>query len=882
MTKNLVIVESPAKAKTIEGFLGKDFTVKSSFGHIRDLVKKGFGVDIENNFTPTYEVQPDKEKVIAELKKLSKGADMVWLASDEDREGEAISWHLYETLNLNKSKTKRIVFHEITKPAIIKAIENPREIDINLVNAQQARRVLDRLVGFELSPILWRKVRPSLSAGRVQSVAVRLIVEREREIQKFVSTSAFKISALFKVGSGLLKAELDKRFNTEAEAKAFLEKCKTSGFTIESLETKPARRSPAAPFTTSTLQQEAARKLGFSVAQTMQVAQRLYEAGKITYMRTDSVNLSETAMEQANKAIHQNYGAKYYNPRKYKNKSKGAQEAHEAIRPTYIDRSVIEGERNEQRLYDLIWKRTIASQMSDAELEKTTAKVKVSGTSELFVAQGEVLKFDGFLKVYMEGSDDDETDEENSSMLPPMKVGEKLESQEISAIQRFTHHPARYTEASLVKKLEELGIGRPSTYAPTISTVQKRNYVEKTDREGATRQFVQLSLINKSIKKDIKSENTGAEKSKLFPTDIGIVVNDFLLQYFPTILDFNFTAKVEEEFDEIAEGNLDWQKMLKDFYKPFHKTVETTTENSERASGERVLGIDPVSGKPVSVRIGRFGPLAQIGETTEGSEEKPRFASLRKNQSIETITLEDALDLFKLPLNLGTYEGKEVVIGVGRFGPYIKLDDTFISIPRTIDPLSLDMDGAIEIINEKKLADAPVAKYKGKPVTKGKGRFGPFIKYEGLFINVPRAYDFDNLSQNDINELIEKKLDKEANRYIQNWPDEKIAIENARWGPIIKFGKLVLKLIKDKGGKFTPEELSGLSLEDVKKMILAQVPKAFDEKGAKKSAAKKIISATQSKEQSLKKAASKKTLPVKKVTAKKAAVKKTTKKSNKK
>ena len=882
MTKNLVIVESPAKAKTIEGFLGKDFTVKSSFGHIRDLVKKGFGVDIENNFTPTYEVQPDKEKVIAELKKLSKGADMVWLASDEDREGEAISWHLYETLNLNKSKTKRIVFHEITKPAIIKAIENPREIDINLVNAQQARRVLDRLVGFELSPILWRKVRPSLSAGRVQSVAVRLIVEREREIQKFVSTSAFKISALFKVGSGLLKAELDKRFNTEAEAKAFLEKCKTSDFTIESLETKPAKRSPAAPFTTSTLQQEAARKLGFSVAQTMQVAQRLYEAGKITYMRTDSVNLSETAMEQANKAIHQNYGAKYYNPRKYKNKSKGAQEAHEAIRPTYIDRSVIEGERNEQRLYDLIWKRTIASQMSDAELEKTTAKVKVSGTSELFVAQGEVLKFDGFLKVYMEGSDDDETDEENSSMLPPMKVGEKLESQEISAIQRFTHHPARYTEASLVKKLEELGIGRPSTYAPTISTVQKRNYVEKTDREGATRQFVQLSLINKSIKKDIKSENTGAEKSKLFPTDIGMVVNDFLLQYFPTILDFNFTAKVEEEFDEIAEGNLDWQKMLKDFYKPFHKTVETTTENSERASGERVLGIDPVSGKPVSVRIGRFGPLAQIGETTEGSEEKPRFASLRKNQSIETITLEDALDLFKLPLNLGTYEGKEVVIGVGRFGPYIKLDDTFISIPRTIDPLSLDMDGAIEIINEKKLADAPVAKYKGKPVTKGKGRFGPFIKYEGLFINVPRAYDFDNLSQNDINELIEKKLDKEANRYIQNWPDEKIAIENARWGPIIKFGKLVLKLIKDKGGKFTPEELSGLSLEDVKKMILAQVPKAFDEKGAKKSAAKKIISATQSKEQSLKKAASKKTLPVKKVTAKKAAVKKTTKKSNKK
>ncbi|MDO8999159.1 MAG: type I DNA topoisomerase [Bacteroidota bacterium] len=890
MAKNLVIVESPAKAKTIEGFLGKDFTVKSSFGHIRDLVKKGFGVDIENNFTPTYEVQPEKEKVIAELRKLSKGADMVWLASDEDREGEAISWHLYETLGLTKKNTKRIVFHEITKPAILKAIENPREIDINLVNAQQARRVLDRLVGFELSPILWRKIRPSLSAGRVQSVAVRLIVEREREIQQFKSTSAFKVSALFKVGSGILKAELDKRFSTEAEAQAFLEKCKAAAYTIESLETKPAKRSPSAPFTTSTLQQEAARKLGFSVAQTMQVAQRLYEAGKITYMRTDSVNLSETAMEQASKAINANYGAKYFNPRKFKTKSKGAQEAHEAIRPTYIDRSVIEGERNEQRLYDLIWKRTIASQMSDAELEKTTAKVKISGATELFVAQGEVLKFDGFLKVYMEGTDDEDSDEENSSILPPMKVGEKLVSQEITATQRFTHHPARYTEASLVKKLEELGIGRPSTYAPTISTVQKRNYVEKTDREGTPRNFTQLILANQTIKKETKTENTGAEKSKLFPTDIGMVVNDFLLQYFPNILDFHFTAKVEEEFDEIAEGNLDWQKMLKNFYTPFHKTVETTTENSERASGERSLGVDPVSGKPIIVRIGRFGPLAQIGETIEGSEEKPRFASLRKQQSIETITLEEALDLFKLPLNLGTYEGKEVVIGVGRFGPYIKLDESFISIPRTIDPLSLDMEGAIAIIKEKQLADAPVAHYDGKPITKGKGRFGPFIKYEGLFINVPRAYDFDNLSQSDMDELIEKKLEKEANRYIQNWPEEKIAIENARWGPIIKFGKLVLKLIKEGGGKYTPEELAKLDLEEVKKMIVAQVPKAFDKKGAKKAAkkspakkavvkslpAKKVIAKTTT----LKKAASKKATPVKKAVANKAVIKKVIKKSS--
>lgn len=874
MAKNLVIVESPAKAKTIEGFLGKDFTVKSSFGHIRDLVKKGFGVDIENNFTPTYEVQPDKEKVIAELRKLSKGADMVWLASDEDREGEAISWHLYETLGLTKKNTRRIVFHEITKPAILNAIENPREIDINLVNAQQARRVLDRLVGFELSPILWRKIRPSLSAGRVQSVAVRLIVEREREIQKFISTSAYKVSALFKIGNGILKAELDKRFNTEAEAQAFLEKCKIASYTIESLETKPAKRSPAAPFTTSTLQQEAARKLGFSVAQTMQVAQRLYEAGKITYMRTDSVNLSETAMNQANKAINANYGAKYYNPRKYKNKSKGAQEAHEAIRPTYIDRTAIEGERNEQRLYDLIWKRTIASQMSDAELEKTTAKVKVSGATELFVAQGEVLKFDGFLKVYMEGTDDEDTDEENSSMLPPMKIGEKLEAQEISATQRFSHHPARYTEASLVKKLEELGIGRPSTYAPTISTVQKRNYVEKTDREGTPRNYVQLVLTKGNLKKETKTENTGAEKSKLFPTDIGMVVNDFLLQYFPTILDFNFTAKVEEEFDEIADGNLDWQKMLKSFYTPFHKTVETTSENSERASGERTLGKDPVSGKPVTVRIGRFGPLAQIGETIEGSEEKPRFASLRKTQSIETITLEEALDLFKLPMNLGVYEGKEVIVGVGRFGPYIKLDDAFISIPRTIDPLTLEMEGAIAIIKEKELADAPVAQYKGKGVTKGKGRFGPFIKYEGLFINVPRAYDFDNLSQKDIEELIEKKLAKEANRYIQNWEEEKISIENDRWGPIVKFGKLKLKLIKDGGGKYTPDELSKLSLDKVKEMIVAQVPKAFDKKGGKKAPAKKAVVKTLPTTKAtaktvVKKAASKKAAPVKKAVAKK-------------
>jgi DNA topoisomerase-1 len=879
MSKNLVIVESPAKAKTIEGFLGKDFTVRSSFGHIRDLVKKGYGVDIENNFAPTYEISEGKEKVISDLRKLSKSADMVWLASDEDREGEAISWHLAETLNLDPKKTKRIVFHEITKSAIQKAIENPRSIDINLVNAQQARRVLDRLVGFELSPILWRKVRPSLSAGRVQSVAVRLIVDREREIQNFKSTSAFKVVALFSTGKANLKAELDKRFNTEQEAQAFLEKCKAASFIIESLETKPAKRSPSAPFTTSTLQQEAARKLGFSVSQTMVVAQKLYEAGKITYMRTDSVNLSETAMNQADKAINANYGAKYFQPRQYKTKSKGAQEAHEAIRPTYIDRQFVEGERNEQRLYDLIWKRTIASQMSDAELEKTTAKIKVSTTSELFVAQGEVLKFDGFLKVYMESTDDEETEatSENSSILPPVQQGQTLQNLEITATQRFTHHPARYTEASLVKKLEELGIGRPSTYAPTISTVQKRNYVEKTDREGHSRNFINLVLVKNNIVKETKTENTGAEKSKLFPTDIGMVVNDFLIQYFPDILDFHFTAKVEEEFDEIADGKLDWTKMLKTFYSPFHKTVEKTIDNSERASGERVLGVDPASGKPIFVRIGRFGPLAQIGETIEGGE-KPRFASLRKDQRMEMITLEEALDLFKLPAHLGTHNDKDVSVNLGRFGPYVKYGEQFISIPKGEDPFKVDMERAIQLIAEKEVADAPIAFYKGEPVTKGKGRFGPFIKLGGLYINVPRAYDFDNLSQSDIDELASKKLEKEANRFIQKWDDDKIAIENGRWGPFIRFGKLMLKLErKANGDKYVAEELTTMSLDEVKRMILDQMPTAFDKKGAKKTAAKKAtVKQAAAKKPTAKKVAIKKT--VKKAAVKKVAKKKATKK----
>lgn len=840
MAKNLVIVESPAKAKTIEGFLGKEYTVKSSFGHVRDLVKKGYGIDVEKKFNPTYEVQPDKLRVIEELKKLSQKAEMVWLASDEDREGEAISWHLYETLGLKKKNTRRIVFHEITKEAIQAAIANPREIDINLVNAQQARRILDRLVGFELSPILWRKIRPSLSAGRVQSVAVRLIVEREREIQAFNSTSSFKVTALFLVdGKSTVKAELDQRFKTEQEAYGFLESCKSAEFRIRSLETKPARRTPSAPFTTSTLQQEASRKLGFSVSQTMLIAQKLYEAGKITYMRTDSVTLSENAIAQTKTAIEKNYGVRYYQPRQYKTKSKSAQEAHEAIRPTYIKNQTVDGERNEQRLYDLIWKRTVASQMADAELEKTTARIGISTGPSEFVAQGEVLRFEGFLKLYIEGQDDEE-DEENSSILPPLKEGEKLSLKEIQALQRFTHHPPRYTEASLVKKLEELGIGRPSTYAPTISTVQKRNYVEKGDREGQPRQYAVLTFDGTTVHKDIKTENTGAEKSKLFPTDIGMVVNDFLIQYFPEIMDFHFTARVEEEFDEIAEGKMLWTDMLEEFYKPFHKDVESTIDNSERASGERSLGTDPVSGKPVIVRIGRFGPLAQIGENDEESGEKARFASLRKEQSIETISLEDALDLFKLPMSVGDYKGKDVVVAVGRFGPYVKYDEQFISIPRGEDPMKVDLDRAIELIREKELADAPIATYKGQAVTKGKGRFGPYLKMGNLFVNVPRAYDFENLSQNDIAELIGKKLEKEANRFIQQWPEEKIALENGRWGPFIRFGKDMLRLGKNKGGeKFSPEELSALSLEEVKKMIEQQKPDAFEKKSKKESASKK-------------------------------------------
>ncbi len=765
MAKNLVIVESPAKAKTIEGFLGKDFLVKSSFGHVRDLVKKGQAVDTANKFQPKYEISPDKEKVVSELKKLSKEAQVVWLATDEDREGEAISWHLSEALGLDDKKTKRIVFHEITKSAILNAIASPRTIDKHLVDAQQARRILDRLVGFELSPILWKKIKPSLSAGRVQSVAVRLIVEREREISSHISISSYKVSAIFTSAGNNFKAELKNNFKSADEAREFLKKCSNADFTITSLETKPAKKSPSAPFTTSTLQQEASRKLGFSVKRTMVVAQKLYESGKITYMRTDSVNLSETALDQARKTIGGNYGEKYINIRHFKTKSKGAQEAHEAIRPTYLEHSSVEAERDEARLYELIWKRTIASQMADAELEKTTAVIAISTATENFVAQGEVIKFDGFLKIYMESSDDDDEenpDETKEGMLPVLKMNQKLEVNAITATQRFTHHPSRFTEASLVKKLEELGIGRPSTYAPTISTVQDRGYVVKEDREGKPRNFDLFTLRNKQITEEVKTENTGAEKSKLFPTDIGMVVTDFLSKHFPNIMDYHFTAKVEMEFDEIAEGKVQWQKMLETFYKPFHKTVEQTEETSERASGERLLGVHPESGKNIYARIGRFGPLVQIGEADEVEK---KFASLKKDQRLEAITLEDALELFKLPRIAGQFEDKDMKIAIGRFGPYIQHNSLFFSIPKEDDPHKLSPERAVEIILAKRKSDAEkeIKSFRGEgreDIRILNGRWGPYFCIGKSNYKIPKDREPVSLS---LEECIALAEDQEKN-----------------------------------------------------------------------------------------------------------------------
>lgn len=739
MSKNLVIVESPAKAKTIEGFLGNDYIVKSSFGHVRDLVKKGLGVDVNNKFLPNYEVSEDKIKVVNELKKIATKAETVWLATDEDREGEAISWHLYETLNLDKNKTKRIVFHEITPGAIKNAIKNPRSIDINLVDAQQARRILDRLVGFELSPVLWKKVKPSLSAGRVQSVAVRLIVEREREINNFVSENYFKVTALFTTQKGdTFKADVARRIASKEEAQQILETCKGAQFKVADLQTSPAKKTPAAPFTTSTLQQEASRKLGFSVAQTMSIAQRLYESGKITYMRTDSVNLSETALQASKEEILKSFGKDYHFERQFKTKSKSAQEAHEAIRPTYFNVQRIDGDNQEKKLYELIWKRTVASQMSDAQLEKTNVQIKNNNNSENFVANGEVLKFDGFLKLYIESTDDENT-EEQEGMLPAMKVNDDLNYQEIKATQKFTYHPPRYTEAALVKKLEELGIGRPSTYAPTISTVQKRGYVVKEDREGVKRNFDVILLKNNQIHATVETMNTGAERSKLFPTDIGIVVTDFLTANFDEIMDYNFTALVEKEFDEIAEGNLKWQKMLESFYKPFHIHVENTVENSDRASGERMLGKDPVSGKNVFARIGRFGPVIQIGDAD--ADEKPRFASLNSNQRLESITLEDAMELFKLPRVVGSFENKEMIVAAGRFGPYVRHDGAFYSLTKEDDPMTITEPRAVELIQAKRKKDSErvINHFKEQDIQILNGRWGPYIAANDKNYKIPKG-----------------------------------------------------------------------------------------------------------------------------------------------
>lgn len=760
MEKNLVIVESPAKAKTIEKFLGKDFHVMSSYGHIRDLKKKDFSIDVENNFEPIYEVPDDKKKIVSELKAAVKKANTVWLASDEDREGEAISWHLFETLELKEENTKRIVFHEITKNAILEAIKNPRKIDKNLVDAQQARRVLDRIVGFELSPVLWRKIKPALSAGRVQSVAVRLIVEREREIQNFNSEASYRVVGVFsKVENGQtyeIKAEYNKRLKTKEEALELLEKLKSSIFSIEDVVTRPAKKSPAAPFTTSTLQQEASRKLGFSVGQTMMVAQRLYESGKITYMRTDSVNLSGLAIGTAKTEVIDQYGEKYHKSRQYSTKSKGAQEAHEAIRPTYISEHEIEGTAQEKKLYNLIWKRTIASQMADVELERTTANISVSNTDGKFVANGEVIKFDGFLRVYLEGTDD-ENGEKEDGILPPVKKGEVLEMQEVSATERFSQRPARYSEASLVRKMEELGIGRPSTYAPTISTIINREYVEKKSIDGEKRNFNVLLLKKGKIKDSEKTETTGADKNKLFPTDIGIVVNDFLVEYFPSIIDYNFTAKVEEGFDKIAEGKAKWNKSISDFYDVFHPIVEETANmRMEHKAGERVLGVDPKSGRQVSVKIGRYGAMAQIGTPEE--DEKPLFASLQKSQSIESITLEETLKLFELPRNIGEFRDKDVVIGIGRFGPYIRHNNKFVSIPKGVDPLEIQLEEAIELIEDKERKDKEKTIKlfeEDSDLQVLNGRYGPYIKYQNSNYKIPKTTDPKKLTLEECKRIIE-------------------------------------------------------------------------------------------------------------------------------
>ena len=811
MAKNLVIVESPAKAKTIEKFLGNDFKVASSFGHISDLPSKDLGVNVEGDFKPKYEISKDKKTVVKNLKDLADKSETVWLASDEDREGEAIAWHLFRLLKLDENKTRRIVFNEITKSAIQNAIENPRAIDYNLVDAQQARRVLDRIVGYELSPVLWRKIKSGLSAGRVQSVSVRLIVEKEREIKNFNSESVYRVDAEFKTNAGdNFKAKLDKTFKTKEEAESFLNNNKNSNFSVEDLEKKPLKKSPSPPFTTSTLQQEASRKLYFSVSKTMTVAQRLYESGLITYMRTDSVNLSNFAKDSAEKHITSAYGNQYSTKNSYQTKSKGVQAAHEAIRPTNFstlgDKIL---DNDQKRLYELIWKRAIASQMSDANLEKTNVKIKSSSNENTFTATGQIVKFDGFLKLYTEGKDNDS--EDNNGILPNIQINEDLAYNFINATQRFSRPPFRYTEASLVKKLEDLGIGRPSTYAPTISTIQNRGYVEKGVIDGEKRNYIQLSLVNNQISESQLEEKVGSDKGKLVPTDIGMIVTDFLINHFENIMDYNFTANVEENFDHIAEGKQEWTSMMKEFYKDFHPIVENVNKNAERQSGKRVLGIHPENNREISVKLGKFGPMVQVG--TVEDEEKPTFASLPPEFQIESVTLEQALDLFSLPRELGEYNNEIVLANNGKYGPYIKYGKKFVSIPKGISPLSIELNDALDLIKIKEKSEAPIYNYEGLDVQKGKGKFGPFIKWNNMFINVGKKYNWENLSENEIIELIEEKKKKEKEKIIHNWSDENIRVEKGKWG---KFYLIKGKIRKEISKSI---DINALTLDDAKQML---------------------------------------------------------------
>jgi len=823
MSKNLVIVESPAKAKTIEKYLGPDFKVASSYGHISDLPSKELGVDVENDFKPKYTISKDKKDVVKELKKKADNAELVWLASDEDREGEAIAWHLSENLKLENHKTKRIVFREITKNAILKAIENPREIDYNLVNAQQARRVIDRLVGFEISPILWRKVKGGLSAGRVQSVAVRLLVDCEKEINNFITKSSFKVVAKFANSTGVeFLAQYSENFNSKDDVVSFLEKNVNSNFNISSIEKKPAKKTPSPPFTTSTLQQEASRKLGFNVSRTMSAAQKLYESGNITYMRTDSVNLSNDALNSAEHVISKNYGDNYAKRRKFSSKNKGAQEAHEAIRPTNLEKSDVQMDSDQSRLYKLIWLRTIASQMSDAVLERTTFKIKSSSYLNEFSSKGEVIKFDGFLKVYIAGVDNSE-DSESSGILPSLSVGENLTNVNIVATEKFSRPPFRFSEAALVKKLEELGIGRPSTYAPTITTIQNRKYVSKGIFEGDERKYTELKLSNGNIENYQRTEITGSDKGKLVPTEVGIIVTDFLVNNFKNILDYNFTASVEQDFDKIANGDKNWTNILKEFYGTFHPNVEDVKENAERESGERLLGVDPVSGRKVIVRLGKFGPMVQIGKIDD--EEKPIYAGLLPYQKISKISLEESLELFKLPCYLGDFENEKVESNAGRFGPYVKHNNIFVSLPKGLNPLEVTLDQAVELILEKRRKDAPIGNYEDHDISKGKGRFGPFIKWNGLFINVNKSYDFENLTLEECYELIENKKKKEAEKLLKVWDDEGIRIEKARWGRF--------NVIKGKNKVELPKGT------DIEKFTIEDVTAFFKKKSNKKSKNKK-------------------------------------------